>query len=199
MTDTIFNATTANSEVIDLTEARISSYLDFYKADHSDVYDGKYEGLMNLYKVPIDFNLTTNDQESKRLHGGVIQTKEIPQALVMLTPHNGKLLLVHRLSYFPHLLGSTDTKEWEDRIIGFSGDVMGTQLPQPIFVTSTVLKVVEEIVKVQKTLAMRLQLEATPGLEVFPPVGADEPQANYDSICTRYMLCAFRPSTYISS
>ena len=129
MADTVLNTTTANSEVIDLTEVRISSYLEFYKVDHSNVYDGKYEGLMNLYKVPTDFNLTTNDQESKRLHGGIIQTKEVPQAFVMLTPHNGKLLLVHCLSYFPHLLGSTVMKEWEDRIIGFSGDLMGTQLP----------------------------------------------------------------------
>ena len=84
---------------------------------------------MNLYKVPTDFDFTTNDQESKCLHSGIIQTKEVPQAFVMLTLHNRKLLLVHCLSYFPRPRGSTVMKEWEDRIIGFSGDVMGTQLP----------------------------------------------------------------------
>ena len=32
MADTIFNTTTANSEVIDLTEVRISSYLKFTRS-----------------------------------------------------------------------------------------------------------------------------------------------------------------------
>ena len=87
--------------VIDLTQERIDTYNAFYRSNQADVYDGRYSGLMNAYKVAIGLQGDAAVAEGRTLLGNILQTKELPQAVLMLLPSDKKLLLVHRLYYFP--------------------------------------------------------------------------------------------------
>ena len=81
-------------ETIDLTLDRLTNYEVFYKSDLVDVYDGNYQGLMKAFAVPPDLTPESREREGKESLGGMLQTKEVPQALLVLLPSDNKLLLV---------------------------------------------------------------------------------------------------------
>ena len=182
-------------ETIDLTVDRLTNYEVFYKSEQVDVYDGNYQGLMKAFAVSPDLALESREREGKELLGGMLQTKEVPQALLVLLPSDNKLLLVHRLYYYTKPLGATTAKEWEERIMGFVGDVMGTQLPQAIYLRDDVLTALNEKVKVKRTLDMRISLENDDTVENFAPRSARERESNYDEVHTRYAMCV--PPKYV--
>ena len=182
-------------ETIDLTVDRLTNYEVFYKSEQVDVYDGNYQGLMKAFAVSPDLALESREREGKELLGGMLQTKEVPQALLVLLPSDNKLLLVHRLYYYTKPLGATTAKEWEERIMGFVGDVMGTQLPQAIYLRDDVLTALNEKVKVKRTLDMRISLENDNTVENFAPRSARERESNYDEVHTRYAMCV--PPKYV--
>ena len=182
-------------ETIDLTLDRLTNYEVFYKSEQVDVYDGNYQGLMKAFAVPPDLAPESREREGKELLGGMLQTKEVPQALLVLLPSDSKLLLVHRLYYYTKPLGATLAKEWEERVMGFVGDVMGTQLPQAIYLRDDVLTALNEKVRVKKTLDMRVSLENDDSVENFAPRSAREREPNYDEVHTRYAMCV--PPKYV--
>ena len=182
-------------EGVDLPQDRLSTYAAFYNSDLVDAYNGEYAGLMAAYKV--DEALRGDEQTRARqsLWGNILQTKDVAQSILTLLPSDGRLLLIHRLYYFPKPLGSTVAKEWEEEILGFVGDVMGTQLPQAVFLRPEVLDALEEKVKVKKVLALRLTLEGDPSLENVPPVDEREAREAFDEVATRYAMCV--PPKYV--
>ena len=183
------------TEVIDLTQERLSNYVAFYNSERADAYNGDYSGLMNAYTVDTTLQGEAQTRARQSLWGGILQTKDVAQSLIMLLPSDGKLLLVHRLYYFPKPLGSALAKEWEEEIMGFVGDVMGTQLPQVVFLRPEVLDALETKVKVKNVLALRLALEGNPGLENVPQVGEPEGGEAVDEVATRYAMCV--PPKYV--
>ena len=183
------------TEVIDLTQERLSNYVAFYNSERADAYNGDYSGLMNAYTVDTTLQGEAQTRARQSLWGGILQTKDVAQSLIMLLPSDGKLLLVHRLYYFPKPLGSAVAKEWEEEIMGFVGDVMGTQLPQAVFLRPEVLDALETKVKVKNVLALRLALEGNPGLENVPQVGEPEGGEAVDEVATRYAMCV--PPKYV--
>ena len=182
-----------STEVIDLTQDRISTYAAYYNSEQADAYHGSYTGLMNAYKVDGSLQVEGQRRARQSLWSNVLQTRDVAQSLLTMLPSDGRLLLVHRLCYFPKPLGSTVAKDWEEEIIGFVGDVMGTQLPQAVFLRSEFLDALDTKVKVQKTLALRLALEGDPTLENVPPVGEQGPDV--DEVLTRYAMCV--PPKYV--
>ena len=182
--------------VIDLTQERIDTYNAFYRSDQADVYDGRYSGLMNAYKVAVGLQGDAAVTEGRTLLGNILQTKELPQAVLMLLPSDKKLLLVHRLYYFPKPLGNVEATDWEDKVLGFVSDVMGTQLPQSVIMEDAVLTPLSNKVKVLKTVALRVALEGNATLNSFPPVSELVEPANYDEVYSRTAMCV--PPKYIN-
>ena len=147
------------------------------------------------YKVDESLQGEAQTQARQSLWGSILQTKDVAQSIITLLPSDGKLLLVHRLYYFPKPLGSATAKEWEEEILGFVGDVMGTQLPQVVFLRPEVLDALDMKIRVKKVLALRLELEGDPGLENVPRVGEQEAGESVDEVATRYAMCI--PPKYV--
>ena len=62
--------------------------------------------------------------------------------------------------------------------MGFEGDVMGTQLPQAIYLRDDVLMLLTKKVKVKKTLDICVALENDEAVENFAPCSAREREPN---------------------
>ena len=108
------------TEIVDLTQERVISYESFYRSDQADVYDGNYSGLMNAFKVVGAVQGAESvANERRELLSGILQTRELPQAVVTLLPSDHKLLLVHQLYYFPKPMGNNEAKDWEEKVVGF--------------------------------------------------------------------------------
>ena len=181
--------------VVDLTVSKMADYITFYSSDEHDVYKGNYAGLMDHYKVnPEVLTAEERQTEAMKLLGEIVQTKEVPQAFLMLAADDNCLLLAHRLCYFPKPLGAP-ARSWEERVIGLTGDVMGTQLPQALHFNGSLLRSLSRTVKVPKTLTLRLALEADPNMAAVVPVGADAAEDTYDTVRTRYAMCV--PPKYV--
>ena len=183
------------ASVVDLTQTRMTDYATFYGSEQHDVYKGNYAGLMELYKVPEAIaTLDERQAEARRLLGEVIQTKEVPQAFLMLAADDDRLLIAHRLCYFPKPLGAP-ARSWEEKVIGLTGDVMGNQLPQALNFNGMLLRGTSRAIRVPKTLALRLALEANPNMAAVVPVDAEAAEDTYDVVRTRYAMCV--PPKYV--
>ena len=193
-------ATTApgtTTEIVDLTQELVTSYESFYRSDQADVYDGNYLGLMNAFKVAGTVQGAESvANERRELLSGILQTRELPQAVVTLLPSDHKLLLVHRLYYFPKPMGNNEAKDWEEKVVGFVGDVMGTQLPQAVMLDVEVFGALPAAVRVLKTIAVRVAMENNPTMDNFPPVSDLVLPENYDEVRTRYAMCV--PPKYVN-
>ena len=122
--------------------------------------------------------------EGKELLGSMLQTKELPQVLIMLIPSDRKLLF-HWLYYYTKQWGAVGRKEWEERkVMGFVEDVIGIQLPQAIFLRDDTLMALSKKVKVKKALAICVALEEDESLENFTPRSAREREQDYDEVQT---------------
>ena len=104
-------------EVIDLTREPITTYNQFYRSEHAEVYDGNYIGLMKAYTVAEGLQGDALAMERRELLSSVLQTRELLQAVIALLPDDNKLLLVHCIYYFSRPLGNNEVKDWEEKVM----------------------------------------------------------------------------------
>ena len=78
----------STTEIVDLTQERVTSYDSFYRSDQADVYDGSNLGLLNAFKVvgAVHQGAESVANERRELLSGILQTRELPQAVVTLLP-----------------------------------------------------------------------------------------------------------------
>ncbi len=80
----------------------------------------------------------------------------------------------------------TAPKNWNDKLLMFTGDTIGNQVPQACFLPSLLFTIAPAGVKVLPLQQQVLSLFADDSLEYLESAGDDVPEGQYDVIKTRH-------------
>jgi hypothetical protein len=87
-------------------------------------------------------------------------------------------------------------EQWNDKVLMFTGDVVGSQVPQAVFLPPLLLSTVTDKVSVHPLNQQLLNFHANDNMEVQEPVEADTPAAMIEKIGTchaMYLLAQLVP------
>jgi hypothetical protein len=98
-----------------------------------------------------------------------------------------RLVLLHRGTYHPTPLGSAP-ELWNNKILMFTGDVIGDQVPQAVLMPPLLLAPVPQGIKVANLAQQLLQFHANDTLQRLPAVSDDVPEDLCEIIKTRHAM-----------
>ena len=79
-----------STEVIDLTQDRISTYAAYYNSEQADAYQGSYTGLMNAYKVDDSLQVEGQRRARQSLWSSILQTRDV---IILFSVYSSCLLI----------------------------------------------------------------------------------------------------------
>lgn len=156
--------------------------------------DPPLENVMDAFKSDQRNDPQVAVKMHDKLNTELIGTRDSTHhGYVMLAKTDKRLVVVHRLSYYQAPFGTTN-KAWHQKLFAFTGDVMGTQMPQTIQWSARSLEILPRAIRVSKLNAQIATLMNI-DVETLTPVVAGAEAATYDEVLTRHAM--YVPGKYL--
>jgi hypothetical protein len=177
--------TTAAPPDTGATALPIDIYSRYYRETHWLARRIHLDKILQEFSVPKEGQYKTGPQ----LLEDIRRTwDEMPHAYPTMVKDKRRLVLLHQATYHATPLG-TAPENWNDKLLMFTGDTVGNQVPQACFLPSLLFAIVPAGVKVLPLQQQVLSLFADDSLENLESVGDDVPKGQYDVInLPRYAL-----------
>ena len=148
----------------------IGSYAEFYEKTpwaemHVDV-----QVLLDLFKI--------SEGEAPRSADSLYEDvqrssqREMPHMYIMYCKDTSTITVIHRAMNFTVPMGR-QAEPWMDKVLAFNGDIVGTQLPQVVFMPRKLFSVVNPAVRCKPMQEILLDFLQDDNLEVCEPVSVD--------------------------
>lgn len=168
------------------------NYVEYYTLRRD--LDPPLANVMDAFESTTRSNPQVAVKTHAELNAELISTRDSTHhGYVMLAQTDKRLVVVHRLSHYQAPLGVAN-EAWHQKLFAFTGDVVGSQMPQTIQWPTRSLEILARSVRVSK-LNSQIGDLMTVGVDTLPPVDAGAAADTFDEIRTRHSM--YVPGKYL--
>jgi hypothetical protein len=142
---------------------------------------------VQLARIMCEFAVGADEGTTKmgpQLYEDIRRTwNKMPHAYLTMVKDERRLVLLHRATHHATSLGA-HAESWNDKVLMFTRDVVGSQMPQAVFLPHLLLITINQEVAVHPLKQQLLDFHANNNLEVQEHVGAAVPAELIDKIVT---------------
>jgi hypothetical protein len=168
------------------------NYIEYYTLRRN--LDPPLLNVMDAFKCTARNGPLVAVKTHDELNADLISTQDSTHhGYVMLARTDKRLVVVHRLAHYQAPLG-VPNEVWHQKLVSFTGDVIGSQMPETIHWPARSLEILACSVQVSK-LNDQIGALMNVSVDTLPPVVAGADAAMFDNIRMRYSI--YVPGKYL--